>query len=139
MGNNKVVSQAAGILIKNAEGLYLIQDHVKHNFLTCPLGGVDDGEAPIVAARRELWEELDITNAELTLMGWEHVDLPSGRTAHSLYLLEGYSGKIINKEPHKHRSLTWMSKEEIYQTKRPLSKMLELALKMDNMVKDTHL
>lgn len=44
-----------------------------------PQGGIDKGEAPVDAAKRELWEETGITNA--TLLGqtpdWLTYDLPA--------------------------------------------------------------
>jgi putative (di)nucleoside polyphosphate hydrolase len=43
-----------------------------------PQGGMDEGEAPLEAARRELWEETSVRSAELIAEapGWIHYDLP---------------------------------------------------------------
>jgi putative (di)nucleoside polyphosphate hydrolase len=43
-----------------------------------PQGGIDEGEAPLEAARRELWEETSIRSVELVaeLPEWLEYDLP---------------------------------------------------------------
>ena len=43
-----------------------------------PQGGIDDGEDPLVAARRELWEETGVTTADLLAESedWLIYDLP---------------------------------------------------------------
>ncbi|ODN72534.1 RNA pyrophosphohydrolase [Methylobrevis pamukkalensis] len=43
-----------------------------------PQGGIDDGETPLAAALRELWEETSIRNVELLAEapGWYSYDLP---------------------------------------------------------------
>ena len=47
-----------------------------------PQGGVDDGEAPLDAARRELWEETSVRSAEFIaeMPEWLHYDLPANAT-----------------------------------------------------------
>jgi putative (di)nucleoside polyphosphate hydrolase len=43
-----------------------------------PQGGIDNGEQPVEAARRELWEETNVRSIELIaeLPGWLNYDLP---------------------------------------------------------------
>ena len=45
-----------------------------------PQGGIDVGEEPFAAARRELWEETSVRSIELIaeLPGWLKYDLPEG-------------------------------------------------------------
>lgn len=133
--NNKVITaRGAGCLIRNEKGEYLIQDHVKHNLLTCPLGWVEAGEHAQSAIVRELWEELGIS-AIVRYYGSEEVNIKGEWTEHTLFNLESYSGEIMNKEPHKHRSLTWMSRAELLSSERPLSMMLQFGLKLDGLHK----
>jgi putative (di)nucleoside polyphosphate hydrolase len=45
-----------------------------------PQGGIDDGEAPLAAAKRELWEETNVRSIELIaeMPEWLNYDLPPG-------------------------------------------------------------
>jgi putative (di)nucleoside polyphosphate hydrolase len=45
-----------------------------------PQGGIDNGEEPLVAAKRELWEETNVRSIELIaeLPHWLSYDLPKG-------------------------------------------------------------
>lgn len=45
-----------------------------------PQGGIDDGEEPLAAARRELWEETSVRSIELIaeMPRWLNYDLPEG-------------------------------------------------------------
>ena len=45
-----------------------------------PQGGIDEGEAPLEAAKRELWEETNVRSVELIfeLPQWLNYDLPDG-------------------------------------------------------------
>ena len=45
-----------------------------------PHGGIDDGEEPLEAAKRELWEETNVRSIELIaeMPGWLKYDLPEG-------------------------------------------------------------
>ena len=46
-----------------------------------PQGGIDAGEQPLEAAKRELWEETNVSSTELIaeLPEWLKYDLPEGR------------------------------------------------------------
>ena len=77
-----------GIMVLNREGrVWMGHRPVIHNDefkpddrrWQMPQGGIDEGEDPLEAAKRELWEETGITSAEL-LGGtddWLYYDLPA--------------------------------------------------------------
>ena len=60
-----------------------------------PQGGVDKGEKPLEAARRELWEETNVRSAELIaeLPEWLNYDLPEGARARWARRYRGQSQK----------------------------------------------
>ena len=75
----------AGIALFNKAGLVWIGRRIdgpraaegKGNWWQMPQGGIDDGEDPIDAARRELWEETNVTSTSLLgEMDWMTYDLP---------------------------------------------------------------
>ena len=51
-----------------------------------PQGGIDKGEAPIAAAKREMWEETGITNATMLAESddWLNYDLPKDMIGQAL-------------------------------------------------------
>ena len=53
-------------------------EHLDARSWQMPQGGIDAGEAPIEAARRELWEETNVRSVELVaeLPEWQSYDLP---------------------------------------------------------------
>lgn len=74
MGAEKPYRRNVGIALFNADGLVLIGRRFKNDgpeFILpglewqMPQGGVDDGETPLQAMRRELWEETGVTRATL--------------------------------------------------------------------------
>ena len=54
-----------GVVVFNAKGLVLLGNRISHrSSWQFPQGGMDDNEDPLVAAKRELYEEVGIDNAE---------------------------------------------------------------------------
>lgn len=76
-----------GIVVFNAAGkVWAGKRHLRRNdeltgtgkLWQLPQGGIDEGENPLAAAYRELWEETGIRSVELLgeSEGWLHYDLP---------------------------------------------------------------
>ena len=75
-----------GIMLLNREGLVFVgrRRHKRSEHLIrghewqMPQGGIDDGEDPLAAARRELWEETNVTSVRLLgeAADWYSYDLP---------------------------------------------------------------
>ena len=125
--------KAVAVIIRNQDGKILVQDHVKYNFLTCPVGAVEHGELHSDAMIRELKEELDIEAGEMTLLLTGNIRCGDSWVDTHIFELQTYRGEITNKEPHKHRSLMWYSKEELNalrSVKVPLSSTLQVWLDM---------
>ena len=97
---------------------YLIQDHVKTNLYTLPCGKVEDNESEEDAVIREMKEELGIKVTKLTKHFQKEdfgivVNGKSYDTITNYFIIDSYEGIIMNKEPHKHRALLWLTKKEI--------------------------
>lgn len=80
--------QCVGIMLLNREGRVFIgrrmqsagEEHVSGSYMwQMPQGGIDPGEAPIDAARRELYEETNIQTIQLLAEApeWYAYDLPA--------------------------------------------------------------
>lgn len=79
-----------GIMVLNADGLVWVGHRKKESdsetgdrpqLWQMPQGGIDKGEEPIEAARREIYEESGIESLELLAEapGWINYDLPADR------------------------------------------------------------
>jgi putative (di)nucleoside polyphosphate hydrolase len=77
----------AGIMLLNKDGLVFVgrrkykrQEGTLPGYeWQMPQGGIDEGEEPLAAARRELWEETNVTSVNLLAEapGWFFYDLPA--------------------------------------------------------------
>ena len=67
--SNKPPRQTARAIIRNAEGLYAVMYAVKFNLYSLPGGGMEDGEDPITALRREVYEETGCTCDHIKELG----------------------------------------------------------------------
>jgi ADP-ribose diphosphatase len=70
---------------------------VETNVLELPSGAIDPGEAPEVAARRELLEESGCEAGELVLLGRLHVD--SGRLETQQWAFFAPEARVVNEHP----------------------------------------
>jgi putative (di)nucleoside polyphosphate hydrolase len=69
-----------GIVLFNARGEVFVAQRLDNPgpAWQMPQGGIDDGEEPLIAARREMLEEIGTNRASLLAesRGWLHYDLP---------------------------------------------------------------
>jgi putative (di)nucleoside polyphosphate hydrolase len=68
-----------GIVVFNSKGLVLLGNRINNrSSWQFPRGGIDDKEEPLVAAKRELFEEVGIDNAEFIyeIPDWLNYDFP---------------------------------------------------------------
>ena len=84
MSNDLTYRPCVGVALANRDGRVFI-GHRKRNSEVLdarswqmPQGGVDKGEDPLEAAKRELWEETNVRSVELIaeLPDWQNYDLP---------------------------------------------------------------
>ena len=108
-----------GAVILNEKGEILMQEHVKYNFWTIPIGKTKQGQTPQKALKEELFEECNIRIKE-----WKEIAtkefryIRNGKEVHVLghiFTILSYAGTIQNKEPHKHKEQCFMSVEKIQQ------------------------
>lgn len=108
---------AIGAVITNQKGEILMQKHVKYGFWTIPVGKVKQGQGVEEGLKQELFEECDIV-----LEKWKEIAqkecfyIRNGKKVAVLlhvFSVLNYSGIIKNKEPDKHTTQVFMSREEI--------------------------
>lgn len=86
MSDNLPYRPCVGVALVNREGRVFVGhrkrrrdgERLDTHAWQMPQGGVDDGEAPLEAAKRELWEETNVRSVELIaeLPEWQSYDLP---------------------------------------------------------------
>ena len=112
MEANTNMGVVAGIVVKDNRVLLLF--HSKLCKWTLPMGKVEEGELPLNAISRELYEELDINliNSKV-LIEKEYIFSDIKTRDVTVFDITSYDGKLVNKEPDKHRSIIWLSFNEI--------------------------
>tara|TARA_Y100000310_G_C20560162_1_gene752652 strand:+ start:230 stop:673 length:444 start_codon:yes stop_codon:yes gene_type:complete len=108
---------AVAAVIQDAKGNILMQEHVKYGFWTIPIGKAASGQTPIEAMKEEVLEECDIIVQEFEEVAQKKYEYDrNGKQVKLLlhiYKVIKYSGKISNKEPHKHSKQEFKSVEQI--------------------------
>ena len=73
--------RGVGVMLVNATGLVFVAKRIDmpSDAWQMPQGGIDAGETPLEAAKREMFEEVGTDKAEFVAesAGWYHYDLPS--------------------------------------------------------------
>jgi ADP-ribose pyrophosphatase YjhB (NUDIX family) len=118
------------VIIKDKK--ILMMDHVKFNFWTVPIGKVKKDETVEEGLKVEVKEELNIDITKFKLLTiWKKIYNWRGqriKTENFLYLIEKFRGSIKNNEPKKHRSIKYMSIDEIKKVR--ISDMTKQLLKV---------
>ena len=81
-----------GVVVFNREGKVLVGERIQYpGAWQFPQGGIDEGEDPVFAGKRELYEETGINSAELVseFPDWLNYDFPEDIPAH----LKKYKGQ----------------------------------------------
>lgn len=131
-------TRAVSALIMNNKGEILVEDHVKLQALTLPGGKLDTLSADkYETLERELYEELGIKihDAYFNYIKLNYIEYPAESGNYSVHEdcnfivdIKDIEGEIVNKEPDKHKSIKWMSIEELLNPELKLSVVLQEAL-----------
>ena len=121
-----------GAIIYDDYGKVLMQDHVKFNFWTIPVGKIKENQSIIDALKEELMEECGIKITkfkEVRSFTKSYLrDNINVKVTQHIFEIEKYIGVPKNLEPKKHRSQIFMTIDEI--KKKPnLSHTTQEALK----------
>lgn len=96
-------------------------DNVKYGFWTIPVGKVLDGQGVLDGLKQKIFEETNLTVEDCKEIVYKEIeyirrDKPVKVFTH-IFEITKYSGKLKNKEPHKHRQQMFMSVDEISKLK----------------------
>jgi ADP-ribose pyrophosphatase len=115
------VAEHVVIIPKAANGTFLLQRQYKHGpkavVLTFPAGGIEPGEGPFDAGRRELREETGITAQEWRYLGRFVLNGNQGGGATNLLLAEGLDTSDLTSSPThadlEEQELLWLTEQEL--------------------------
>ena len=109
----------AAVIMKDDK--ILIMDHVKYNFWTIPVGKVENGQTVEEGLIQELKEELNIVPIKFKNIGiFKKGYMRKGKrvtVTMNIFKINSWRGKLKNNEPSKHRSIKFMTIEEIKKIK----------------------
>lgn len=116
-------SNAVALLVPDDEGRLLVLWHAKYRFWTVPLGKIEPGEAGVIAAHREAFEELGIVSERVELLDtiYKPIDVDDYSDINiAIFHVTSYSGTIANREPDKHEQFRFIHLVE-FSSLEPLS------------------
>jgi len=67
--SNKPPRETARAIVRSTDGLYAVMYAGKFNLYSLPGGGIEDGEDPVTALRREIYEETGCTCDHIEALG----------------------------------------------------------------------
>lgn len=138
---DKIQSRCISGIITNSDGEVLLEDHVKTGAWTFPGGKCDGDEEVNKAVVRELFEELGILAYRYHIykqVQFEDIEYPVGTGKysgfhHTYFIIDEYKGTITNKEPNKHLNLKWIKPEDIRNSCRRISAVLNKYLELQGL------
>jgi len=105
----------SAIIMKDDKILML--DHVKYNLWTIPIGKVDEGKSVEDGLKQEMKEELNIIPTKFkkkTIFSKSYMREGHKVTIRNhMFEISEWRGNLKNNEPKKHRSIKFMSLDEI--------------------------
>ncbi len=114
---DKTNHNSVGAIIKNEKGEFLVQYHIKYNFVTLPIGKAKLNENQKAELKREVKEETNIDIIEFDeIYRKTKLDVRDGiEVTMNIILFEvtKWTGEVENLEPKKHNYVKFMSYEEL--------------------------
>jgi len=116
---NKAVSAVYLLLRKEDKILLMRRQNTGYydGYYSVPAGHVEAGELPLSALARETKEEIGISidqkNAELVHTMYRTKHDETGDRLDLFFIVEKWSGEIMNTEPHKCDDIQWFSITEL--------------------------
>lgn len=122
--NNGLLHQIAVVYVIDAAGAILVQERSDGRFDHSAAGHVDGEESPLIAAERELAEELGITGASLEYIGQsesEEFGSPSGSHVRHRYQVFCCEAEPVRLQPGEVESVSFWDVSDVRQamTARP--------------------
>ena len=104
---------------------YLIEDHIKHDMLTFPIGKVKPDQSITEALEAECHEEtnLKVKEYQEVLNYSRFYDFTGKKVPVHTHVFKviSYTGELKNAEPKKHRWIRWMTRKDIEGAKRKIA------------------
>lgn len=108
----------AGVIIRDHHNRYLTLHHTNTDLerqWRSAGGKIEGDELPIVAAARELWEELGVVALSLRFLVSTDTESKGKTWTGHWFLLGNYQGDFEIQEPKKHSEMLWLTAAELVQ------------------------